>query len=76
MRSDIHTQLPNNYCLCSIFRFCFVFVFFFGDVAFSEYFCSILPFSLCMESTPYVFSFRVVFFLPSEHGLDFFYIIM
>ena len=29
------------------------------------------PPSICMESTPYVLSFRVVFFLPCDHGLDF-----
>ena len=40
----------------------------FGDVAFSEYFFT--P-SLCMESTSYVISFRMVFFLPCDHGLDF-----
>ena len=39
--------------------FCFV-----GDVAFSEYFFVSLPFSLInsVESTSYVFSFRMVFF--------------
>ena len=34
----------------------------FGDVAFSEYFFVSLPLSLCMESTSYVFPFRMVFF--------------
>ena len=29
------------------------------------------PLSLCMESTSYVLSFRVVFFLPCDHGLVF-----
>ena len=29
------------------------------------------PLSLCMESTSYVLSFRMVFFLPYDHGLDF-----
>ena len=35
---------------------------------FSEYF---FPLSLCQESTSYVLSFRMVFFLPCDHGLDF-----
>ena len=38
------------------------FFFFFGDVAFSEYFFVPFPLSLCMESTSYVLSFRMVFF--------------
>ena len=29
------------------------------------------PLSLCMESTSYVLSFRIVFFLLCDHGLDF-----
>ena len=29
------------------------------------------PLSLCMESTSYVLFFRMVFFLPCDHGLDF-----
>ena len=29
------------------------------------------PLSLCMESTSYVLSFRMVFFLPCDHELDF-----
>ena len=29
------------------------------------------PLSLCMESTSYVLSFRMVFFLPCDDGLDF-----
>ena len=33
--------------------------------------CEPLPFSHCMESTSYVLSFRMVFFLPCDHGLDF-----
>ena len=40
-------------------------------VAFFEYFCTITVFSLyCMESTSYVFPFRMVFLLPYDHGLD------
>ena len=34
-------------------------------------FPSIFSISLCMESTSYVLSFRMVFFLPCDHGLDF-----
>ena len=41
------------------------------DVAFSEYFFVPFPLSLYMESTLYVLSFRMVFFLPCDHGLDF-----
>ena len=62
-----HTQLPNN---CVFLLLCF----FFGDVAFSGYYVLILQFSLMtcsMESTSYVFSFRMVFFLPCDHELDF-----
>ena len=29
------------------------------------------PLSLCMESTSYVLSFRMVFFLPCDHRLEF-----
>ena len=43
----------------------------FGDVAFSEHFFVPFPLSLCMESTSYVLSFRMVFFLPCDHGLNF-----
>ena len=49
------------------FSFFFFFLFcLFGDVAFP----SIFPLSLCMESTSYVLSFRMVFFLPCDYGLD------
>ena len=40
---------------------CFFF-FFFGDVAFYEYFFVLFPLSFCIESTSYVLSFRMVFF--------------
>ena len=52
--------------------FCFVYFGFMGGVTFSaiEYFVS-LPFPLSMESTSYVFSFWMVFFLPYDHGVDF-----
>ena len=59
-----HTQLPNN-CLRP-------FLFFFGEMSL---FPSILvpsPFFLCMERASYVLSFRMVFFLRCDHGLDFF----
>ena len=36
---------------------------YFGDVAFFRVFFVPLPFSLCMESTLYVFSFQMVYFL-------------
>ena len=52
-------------------RVSFFSFFFFGYVAFSEYFFVPLSFSLCMESTSYVLSFRMVFFLPCDHELDF-----
>ena len=61
-------------------RVSFFFVFVFVFVAFFEYlFYFILffifvpfPLSLCMESsTSYVLSFRMVFYLPCDHGLDF-----
>ena len=64
MRPDSHTQLPNN-CLRP---FLFLFL---GDVAFSEYFCTIAAFSLCTESTSYVFSFRMVFFYLVTTGWTF-----
>ena len=52
--------------------FSLFFVCLFGDVAFSEYiFLVPFPLSPCMESTSYVLSFRMVFFLPCDHGLDF-----
>ena len=38
---------------------------------FSEHFFVPFPFSLFMESVPYVLSFRMMFFLPCDHGLDF-----
>ena len=42
---------------------CVLFLFrFFGDVAFSEYFCTIAVSSWPWESTSYVLSFRMVFF--------------
>ena len=34
-------------------------------------FPTIFSASLCMESTSHVLSFRMVFFLPCDHGLDF-----
>ena len=50
------------------FSFCL-----FGDVAFSVFvFFVPLPFSLCMESISYVFSFRVVFFFFVTTGRIFY----
>ena len=34
------------------------------------------PLSLCMKSTWYVLPFRMVFFLPCDHGLDFWHQLM
>ena len=53
------------------FFFFFFFSSLFGDVAFSEYFFCIISAFFCMESTSYVLSFRKVFFLHRDHGLDF-----
>ena len=50
-----------------VFLFFFPYFFLLGDVAFSEYFFRFL----FEESTSYVLSFRMVFFLPCDHGLDF-----
>ena len=53
------------------FFFFFLFLFcLFGDAAFSEYLFRFLLFN-SMESTSYVLSFRMVFFLPCDHALDF-----
>ena len=52
MRPDSHTQLPSNCLRPFLFSFIHLFLFF-GDVAFSDYFCTILPFSPCTESTSY-----------------------
>ena len=63
MRPGSHTQLPDN-CLC--YFLCCYFLCFFGDAAFSAYFCTItVPFSLCMENKSYGV------FLPCDHGLHF-----
>ena len=71
LRPNSHTQLPNN---CAAF-FMF-FSFFFGDVSFSEYFKTIAVFSLYGEYVVRFPPFRVMFFLPCNHGLDFFYQLM
>ena len=61
-RPEGHTQLRNNNRLRP-FLFVFLpFFCFFGDVVFSEYFCTITIYLCMMESTSYVFSFRVVLF--------------
>ena len=36
-----------------------------------RFFQVFFPLSLCVENTSYVVSFRMVFFLPCDHGLDF-----
>ena len=46
----------------------FFLLFIFGEVAFSKYFFVPLPFSFCMESTSYVFSFRMVVFYVVSTG--------
>ena len=64
-RSDSHTcffLLLFSLFFCFIWRCRFFRVFF--------------PLSLCMESTSYVLSFRMVFFLPCDHGLDFWHQLM
>ena len=70
MRPDSHTQLPNN-CL-RLFSAYYMFLpkVFFGDAAFSEYFCSITVFSLYRE---YVVLFPLPdgVFLRCDDGLDF-----
>ena len=48
-----------------------VFFFFLGDVAFSEYCFVPFTLSLCMESTSYVLSFRMVFFYLVTTGWSF-----
>ena len=59
MRPDSHTQLPNNNCVRP-FSFLFhPFFCFFGDVAFSDYFCTITLWSLYGE-------YVVRFFLPDD----------
>ena len=59
-------RLPED-CPSVFDSLCLHFFSCFGDVAFSEYFFP-LPFSLCMESTPYVFPFRMVFFCLTTTG--------
>ena len=44
---------------------------FFGDVVFSEYFCTITVFSLYVESTSHGFPLPDGIVLPRDHGLDF-----
>ena len=51
-----------------------VFSFSFFFVVFYLFILVPFPLSLCMESTSYVLSFRMAFFLPCDHGLYFFYI--
>ena len=56
---------------CFVTTVCVLFFFFFGDVAFSEYFCTFTVFSLYGEyGVLYVFSLPGGVFLPCDHGLD------
>ena len=50
---------------------CFFFSSFFLSLFPSIFFCTISAFTLHGEYTSYVLSFRMVFFLPCDHGLDF-----
>ena len=56
--------------LCVLFRFCFFLFCFFGDVAFSDCFCTITVFPLYGEHVVHFFLPDGVF-LPCDHGLDF-----
>ena len=55
VKSSFDMQAPLSYT-------CFVFVFVFGDVAFSEYILYHFRFLFCMESTSYVLFFRIIVF--------------
>ena len=56
IRKCFHTQILNDYLFVS-------FLFLFGDIAFSEYFCTMVVFSLYGdEMASYVFHLRMVFF--------------
>ena len=58
--------------LTTVSSFLFFLFFFCGDVAFAEYFCTILlPFSLCVKSTSIRFFPSGCVFLPCDNGLDF-----
>ena len=60
----IHTIHAGVPIATRIFLFvCLIPFCLFGYVAFSEYFFVPFPLSLCMESTAYVLSFRMVFFV-------------
>ena len=52
-----------------------VYFYFFGNIAFSEYFFVPFPIPLCMESTPYVLSFRMVFLYFVTTGWIFYIIL-
>ena len=61
----------NRYSICKRpdSHTCFFFLFVYMEMSpFPSIFFVPLPFPLCMESTSYVFSFRVVFFRPCDHG--------
>ena len=62
MRPDSHTQIPKQLSesFSSIFS---------REMSlFPSIFCTALSFSLCMESTSYVLSFRMVFFYLETTG--------
>ena len=56
-----------------LFFFLYFFLFIWRRCRFVRVF---FPLSLCMESTSYVLSFRMVFFLSCDHGLDFLHQLM
>ena len=66
-------RLKITVSLHYLFLFCL-----FGDVAFSEYFLYHFRFLFVsrIRRTRYVLSFRMVLFLPFEHGLDFLHQLM
>ena len=53
------------------FFFFFSFFVYLEDVAFSDYFLYHFRFLFVWRVTSYALSFRMVFFLPCDHGLDF-----
>ena len=70
-----YAGVPIATCFSSFLRFSPFFVYLemslFPSICFVPF-----PLSLCMESTSYVLSFRMVFFLPWDHGLNFLHQLM
>ena len=60
------SRWPHVFLSFSFFLFVYLEMSLFPSIFFVPF-----PISLCTESTLYVLSFRVVFFLPCDHGLDF-----